>query len=172
MRTLAALPPRQLNLLAIGAIAIAIAIACTAIRAPLAGLRVQRARLAALVAVQAAASTPQAAGGQTAPAPLPSPAAAPTLLALIAAVSGAALDTGVAVASAVPGPERTVAGLRQQTLEIEASGNYVDLLAWITAIEASQPTVGLIRMDMVPAPEAPQRQVRLQLGVYSVGKQS
>lgn len=168
-QTLAAMPARQLNLLALGAILIAAALVWTlAIRAPLANLRQQQVRLAALNATSAVAlAAPMPAA---APAALPAPAAPPSPpspLELIAAVSAGALDAGVTVARAVPGPERTVAGLRQQTLEIEASGGYGDILAWIDGIEAQQPAVGILRLDLRPAEDGPRRLVRLQLAAYS-----
>jgi len=165
-QTLAALPARQLNLLAIGAILIAAALVWTlAIRAPLAKLRQQQVRLATLEATSAvtvAAPIPAAA-----PAALPEPVAPPSPLDLIAAVSAGAHDAGVTVARAVPGPERVVAGLRQQTLEIEASGGYGDILAWLDGIEASQPAVGILRLELRPGEDGPRRQVRLQLAAYS-----
>lgn len=164
--TLAALPARQLNLLAAGAILIAAALVWTlAIRAPLANLRQQQVRLASLDA----SSAITLAGRMPAvtPAALPDPAAPPSPLDLIAAVSAGAQEAGVTVARAVPGPERAVAGLRQQTLEIEASGGYGDILAWLDGIEARQPAVGILRLELRPAEDGPRRQVRLQLAAYS-----
>lgn len=164
-QTLAAMPARQLNLLALGAVLIAAALVwALAIRAPLASLRQQQVRLAALEATSATAAPMPGA----APAALPAPAAPPSPLDLIAAVSAGAQDAGVSVARAVPGPERVVAGLRQQTLEIEASGGYGDILAWLDGIEARQPAVGILRMDLRPAEDRPRRLVRLQLAAYSV----
>jgi hypothetical protein len=195
-RQLVALPARQLNLLAIGTVAVAAALALSAVRAPLAKLRAQQARLAALAAapIPAGQAPLQPAVPKAAP---PKAAPPPTPLALIAAVSAGAQAAGVTVASAVPGPERSVAGMREQTLEVEASGGYAAILDWIGAIEARQPAVGVIRMDLRPAQaEAPidaqagsqagaqnamrnetkdadenaaQRLVKLRLGVYSNG---
>ena len=167
-RSLAAMPARQLNLLAIGAVAIIAALALSAVRAPLANLRAQQARLAALNAAppQFTPSTP------TAPvATAPKPVAMPTPLALIGAVSASARAAGVSVASAVPGAETTVAGLRRQTLDVEASGSYGAILDWIAAIEAEQPAVGVVRLELRPAPDEPRRQVHLQLAAYSTGGQ-
>jgi type II secretory pathway component PulM len=164
-RSLAAMPARQLNLLAIGAVAIVAALAFTAMRAPLANLRVQQARLAALNAAPSFA--PSAPG--LPPAAAPKPVAMPTPLALIAAVSAGAREAGVTVASAVPGTESRVAGLRRQTLDIEASGSYDAIVDWIAAIEAKQPSVGVVRLELRPAAEEPRRQLRLQLAAYSTG---
>lgn len=170
-RSLAALPARQLNLLAIGAIAIAAAMALTAIRAPLAKLRAQQVRLAALSATASTASSSGPGAALHSPAAAPKPAAAPTALALIAAVSAGARENGVTVARAAPGPEREVAGLRQQTLDVDAAGSYADLLRWIAAIEAKQPAVGIVRLELQATPEGMQRLARLRLGAYSAGSQ-
>jgi type II secretory pathway component PulM len=164
-RSLAALPARQLNLLAIGIVAIAAALAWTlAIRAPLATLRLQQARVAALDASRPLAPAP----ALSAPgAPAQAPLAAPTPLDLIAAVSASARDAGLAVGAAAPGPERTIAGLRQQTLDIEASGSYGALVDWMAGIEKNQPTVGITRLSLRPAQEAGRRQAQLQLGIHA-----
>ncbi|WP_036168264.1 GspMb/PilO family protein [Massilia sp. 9096] len=165
-RSLAAMPARQLNLVAVGAVAIVAALALSALRAPLSNLRAQGARLAALKAApQFASSTPPA------PAAPPRPVVMPTPLALIAAVSASARAAGVTVASAVPGAQNTVAGLRRQTLDVEASGGYGAILDWIAAIEAKQPAVGVVRLELKPAPDQPRRQVHLQLAAYSTGSQ-
>ena len=171
---LAAMPARQLNLVAIGAVAIVAALMWTlAIRAPLAALRQQQIRLVSLHAAQANAPLPPpaglpptgspAAGPATALPPLP---AAPAPLALIAAAGASARAAGLTVGGAVPGPERSIAGLRQQTLDIEASGSYGAILEWLDGIEARQPAVGIVRLNLRPAPDEPRRLVQLQLGAY------
>jgi hypothetical protein len=185
---LAAMPARQLNLVAIGAVAIVAALMWTlAIRAPLAALRQQQIRLVSLHAAQANALPPPtglpatglpatgspptglpatgspAAGPATALPPLP---AAPAPLALIAAAGASARAAGLTVGGAVPGLERSIAGLRQQTLDIEASGSYGAILEWLDGIEARQPAVGIVRLNLRPAPDEPRRLVQLQLGAY------
>jgi type II secretory pathway component PulM len=170
--TLAAMPARQLNMLAIGIVAIAVALAWTlALRAPLTALRLQQVRLAGLSAAAAGTgAAPQAAAVSAAA--LQPPPAAPAPLDLIAAVSASARAAGLAVGSAVPGPERSVAGLRQQTLDIEASGDYSAILAWLDDIEARQGAVGITHLELRPAPDEPRRQVQLQLATYGAeGKQ-
>jgi type II secretory pathway component PulM len=164
-QALAALPARQLNLLAIGIVVIAAALAWTlAIRAPLAAMRLQQAQLASLRGSAAGTGvTPVAAA---APADLGAVPAAPAPLDLIAAVSASARDAGLVVAGAVPGPERSVAGLRQQTLDIQASGGYGAILGWLDDIEARQPAVGFTQLSLRPAPEEPRRLLQLQLGAY------
>jgi type II secretory pathway component PulM len=178
--TLAAMPARQLNMLAIGVVAIAAALAWTlALRAPLTALRLQQVRLAGLSATAAAAAAATGTGTGAAPpaalasaAALQPPPAAPAPLDLIAAVSASARAAGLAVGSAVPGPERSVAGLRQQTLDIQASGDYGAILAWLDDIEARQGAVGITHLELRPAPDEPRRQVQLQLATYGAeGKQ-
>jgi len=171
-QALAAMPARQLNLVAAGTIAIVAALLWTfAIRAPLAAMRQQQVQLAALNAARAAAPlpvplSPAAASAGAAVAPPAAPAAAPAPLALIAAVSASARDAGLVVGGAVPGPQRSVAGLRQQTLDIDASGGYGAILDWVADIEARQPAVGFTRLTLRAAPEEPHRLVQLQLAAY------
>ena len=162
---LAAMPARQLNLVAIGALAIVAALMWTlAIRAPLAALRQQQVRLVSLHAAQANAPLPPpAADPATALPPLP---AAPAPLALIAAAGASARAAGLTVGGAVPGAQRSIAGLRQQTLDIEASGSYGAILEWLDGIETRQPAVGIVRLNLRPAPDEPHRLAQLQLGAY------
>lgn len=164
-QALAAMPARQLNLVAIGTVAIVAALMWTlAIRAPLAALRQQQAVLASLRAAQANLPPPLPAAPAAALPPLP---AAPAPLALIAAVGASARTAGLTVGGAVPGAQRSVAGLRQQTLDIEASGSYGAILDWLDGIEARQPAVGIVRLTLRPAQEEARRVVQLQLGAYA-----
>jgi type II secretory pathway component PulM len=166
-QSLAAMPARQLNLIAVGIVAIAVALVWTlAIRAPLAALRLQQAQLASLAASRAAAmpATPTAAAALPPAQEAPEP---PAPLALIAALGASARTAGLSVGGAVPGAERSVAGLHQQTLDIEASGNYGAILAWLDEIEATQPAVGVTRLVLHAAPDEPGRLVQLQLGAYA-----
>jgi len=163
-QALAAMPARQLNLVAIGAVAIVAALMWTlAIRAPLAALRQQQVRLVSLRAAQANAPAPLPAATQTSLPPLP---AAPAPLALIAAAGASARAAGLTVGGAVPGAQRSIAGLRQQTLDIEASGSYGAILEWLDGIEARQPAVGIVRLNLRAVPEEARRLVQLQLGAY------
>jgi len=164
-QALAAMPARQLNLIAVGVVAIAAMLIWTlAIRAPLAALRLQQVQLASLVAAQGGPAAARATG---AAAELPAMPVPPAPLALIAAVSASARDAGLAVGGAVPGPERAVAGLRQQTLDIDASGSYGAILGWLHDIETHQPAVGITRIGLRAAPDEPRRLVQLQLGAYA-----
>lgn len=165
---LAAMPARQLNLLCIGVVAIAAMLAWSAgVRAPLAAWRQQRAAVMALQASNAAMAAtsagiaPLAAAGKPAPQPT-----IPTPLVLIGTVSQGAKLAGVAVSSAAQGAERTVAGLRQQTVDIAATGPYAAIHAWLDDIERTQPAVGIVQLDMQPGDAGAQRKVTLQLAIY------
>lgn len=161
-QSLAAMPARQLNLIAAGLIAIAAALAWTlAIRAPLAALRIQQVQLAALAAANPGNAAPPA---SLTAAPAAAPAPAP--LDLIAAVSASAHANGVTVGSATPGVERSVAGMHLQTLDLEASGSYAAILGWLGAIEADQAAVGFTRLSLRPAQDEA-RTIQLQLGTYA-----
>lgn len=162
-QTLAAMPARQLNMIAIGSVAIVALLVWTlALRAPLAALRQQQARLAGLAAAAPGAVLSTVAG----PVAAPQPPAAPSPLELIAAVGAGARAAGLTLGGAVPGAERNVAGLRQQTLDVDAGGDYGAILGWLDDIEARQPAVGITRLELRPAPDEPRRLVRLQLAAY------
>lgn len=162
---LAALPPRQLNLIAAGVVLIALALAWSVgLRGPLAAHRQQRQALVALEAqVRTAAATaqpPRAAAAAAAPAPAPAP------LALIAAVSRSAARVGVTVSSAAQGAPQDVGGVRLLTVDIAASGSYAAILAWLADIEASQASVGIAQLSLLPDDTGAQRRIALQLAIY------
>lgn len=162
---LAAMPARQLNLVCIGVVAIAAMLAWSAgVRGPLAAWRQQR---AALTALQASAAAMAATRVVAAPAgPVGQPAVPPAPLALIGAVSEGAQLAGVAVSSAAQGAERAVAGLRQQTVDVAAAGPYSAIHAWLDDLERTQPTVGIVQLDLQPGDAGAQRKVTLQLAIY------
>lgn len=171
---LAALPARQLNLMAIGAVCIALALAWSVgLRAPLAAHGKQRKALATLEARAAKASAPLSPSATPVPAPAISaaPLVAPAPLALIAAVSRSASGAGVTVSSAAQGGQQQVAGLRLHTLDIAASGSYAAILAWLADIESSQPTVGIIQLTLSPDDAGDTRRIALQLAIYDTEQQ-
>jgi len=165
---LVALPARQLNLIVGGAVVIVLLLAWTlALRAPLAAYRQHKTTLATMEASGAAALV---APSPSAPAPAITPAAAPPEpVALIAAVSRSATQSGVAVLSAAQGAQRTVAGVRLLTVEIVASGGYGAVLDWLATIERQQPTVGIQRLTVEAAPDTDDRAITLQLVIYDTG---
>ena len=164
---LAALPARQLNLIAIGVVLIALALAWSVgLRAPLAAYRQQGKALAALEARAGTAAPVAAPASAAAPAPLALPLEAPAPLALIAAVSRSAAGAGVTVSSAAQGAQQQVAGLRLHTLDISASGSYGAILAWLADIEASQPAVGIVQLALTPDEAGDRRRIALQLAIY------
>jgi len=165
---LVALPARQLNLIVGGAVVIVLLLAWTlGLRAPLAAYRQHKTALAAMEASGAAAPV---AASPSAPAPAITPAATPPEpVALIAAVSRSATQSGVAVLSAAQGAQRTVAGVRLLTVEIVASGGYGAVLEWLATIERQQPTVGMQRLTVEASPDTDDRAITLQLVIYDIG---
>ncbi|GGX80334.1 hypothetical protein [Pseudoduganella dura] len=168
---LAALPARQLNLLCVGVVAIAAMLAWTAgLRGPLAAYRQQR---AALTALELSAAAVPARGTVPAPAPAHAPAppaAVPAPLVLVAEVSRSARLAGVEVSSAAQGAERSVAGLRQQVIDIAATGGYGDILAWLDDIERTQPAAGIVQLGLHARDGGDgggRRKVTLQLAIYA-----
>jgi len=162
---LAALPARQLNLLAIGMVLIVAALAWSVgLRAPLADHRVQRQALATLVAAPPVPTTPAAAAAALSPARPAAPAPAP--LALIAAVSRSAAQAGVMVSSAAQGAQYPLADLRVHTIDIAASGSYGAITEWLADIEASQPAVGVVQLELQPDAGGERRNIKLQLAIY------
>jgi type II secretory pathway component PulM len=167
---LAALPARQLNLIVGGMLVIALLLAWTlGLRAPLAAYRQDKAALAALEAASAnapVAAPPAAPGAAITPAAAP---VAPDPLALIAAVSHSASQSGVSVSSAAQGVARTVAGVRLITVDIAASGSYAAILDWLAAIEWQQPTVGINALTLEAPEDTDNRSATLQLVIYDTG---
>jgi len=166
---LAALPARQLNLIAVGAVLVALALAWSVgLRGQVAAYRQQSQALAALEArVRAAEATaPPSTSAAAAFAATARPVVAPAPLALIAAVSRSAALAGVTVSSAAQGAQQQVAGLPVLTLDIAASGSYTAILAWLADIEASQPAVGVIQLALTPDESGDKRRIALQLAIY------
>jgi len=165
---LAALPARQLNLLAIGVVLIVAALAWSVgLRAPLAAYRAQQQALATLAAAPPAPPAPAMPGAAADPAPAARPSApAPAPLALIAAVSRSAARAGVVVSSAAQGAHHPLADLRVHDIDITASGSYGAIIDWLADIEASQPAVGVVQLDLRPDAGGERRNVKLQLAIY------
>jgi len=164
---LVALPARQLNLIAIGVVLVALTLAWSVgLRGPLAAYRQQGKTLAALEASARAAAPVAAPPATRAPAASARALEAPAPLALIAAVSRNAARAGVTVSSAAQGAQHEVAGLRVHTLDISASGSYGAILAWLADIEASQPAVGIVQLALAPDDAGDKRRIDLQLAIY------
>lgn len=172
MQTLAALPARQLNLLAVGVVLIAAALAWSVgLRGPLAAYRLQSQTLATLQAAAGAPTPAAAAHPAPAAAVAPQPKPAPAPLVLIGAISRSAARAGVAVSSAAQGAQYQLADLRVHTLDVAASGSYGAILDWLAEIEASQPAVGIVQLKLQPEATGEQRSVKLQLAIYDSGEQ-
>lgn len=169
----AALPARQLHLAGGGLLLIALAsLWFYALRAPLAQLRNMRAEHARLATIN---GDPRLLGAQLAviqsdSAELaralgraPQGAAAPLVMQLISDVGALAARHNVTLHGTSPLPEEKTAGFEQVGIDADASGRYADLLAWIDAMEKSQPNLAIERFSM-RAGAAP-GDVRLKLGV-------
>lgn len=165
---LAALPARQLNLILVGLVLVVAMLAWSlGLRGALAEYRQLKLTLATLEAAGPGPNPP--------PAALPAaPAAdaavvAPAPLALIAAVSHSAAAAGVTVSSAAQGPRLTVGTIVMHTIEIEANGSYDAIVRWLAGIEAGQPAVGVIQLELQPDAAGARRHLRLQLAIYDTG---
>lgn len=174
---LARMPVRQLRLLAAGVVAIvAMATWALAVRAPWMALRTVQARLVATPAAPpASAPTPQVAAPaltQLERAAAARAAGPDSVLGLIGAIDASARRHGVAVTAAQPLPVRTVAGLRELPLDVQASGTYAALQAWLAAIERELPAAALGQIDLRPGVAVNQREARVHVALYLPAAQS
>lgn len=168
---LARMPARQLHLLAAGIVAIAAMGTWTlAVRAPWMTLRTVQARLVATPAAPAsAAAAPRAAAPaltQLERAAAARAAGPDSALGLIGAIDASARRHGVAVTAAQPLPVRTVAGLRELPLDVQASGTYAALQAWLAAIERDLPAAALGQVDLQPGTAANRREAKVHVALY------
>jgi len=166
--TLARMPARQLRLMAGGVLAIALmATWALALRAPWQALRAAQTRLAAAAPVIATVPTPV---------PVPAanasdraaarPAGPTTVLALIGALDASARRNGVAVTATAPLPIRVVAGLSEVPLDVQASGTYAALQAWLADIGREVPTAAVGRIDLLPGSAPDRRAARVHVALY------
>lgn len=164
--TLARMPARQLRLLAGGVLAVALmATWALALRAPWQALSAAQTRLAAAPPVTA-----------TAPVPVPMakapdravarPTGPTTVLALIGALDASARRNGVAVTATAPLPIRVVAGLSEVPLDVQASGTYAALQAWLADIGREVPTAAVGRIDLLPGSAPDKRAARVHVALY------
>lgn len=178
MRLLAAMPARQLHLLGIGLLLVLAASLWTvALRAPLAQLRSVRAeqvRLDAggadptLLAAQLALvdgsikvlSARLGLGGGA------HPAAAQMLVALVGDVNRLALALGVKVTGVTPAQDGQTMVFDQVGFEIEATGSYGALLAWMAAIEGAQGNIAITRVAMQPTKTPGRIHIDLHIAAY------
>jgi len=168
------IPARQLHLLLAGVLLVCAALLWThALRAPLAALRTaqaERTRLengepnAALLAAQlktldaevASLSTELGLG-------VKQPPAAQQLLALSGDISALAAEHHVNLLRADPAASAQTLVFDEIAVDAEASGRYIDLMAWLAAVETARPNVAVLRLDMGSKLDAPADDGRVEL---------
>lgn len=179
------MPARQLHLLLGGALAVVLALLWTVgVRAPLAQLRLQQAektrmalvandpaqlarQLAGLGAQIAALESfldSQAGGARGAKTASEAPEPAQVQLRLIGAVEQAAARHGVQLRGAVPVAARTVAGFKEVSVSIEATGSYQALMAWMA--DADSASLAVVSFALDPGESAAARVVKIRIAAY------
>ena len=176
-RACGAMPARQLHLLGAGLLLILAAGLWTlALRAPLAQLRTVRAeyqRLDAggadprLLAAQLAQldadvdATSRRVGLSSA-----HPAPAQMLVALVGDINRLALAHGIVVNGVTPVQDGQTMVFDQVGFEMDATGTYGALLAWMAAVEAAQANIAIAGFEMQPAKTPGQIDIKLQVAAY------
>jgi Tfp pilus assembly protein PilO len=173
---LARLPPRQLNLLLGGAVAVVFALLWTfGLRAPLAATRIQqteRARLElgagepARAAQQLAVLAAQVGMLERALGQAGTRGRDEIQLRLIGEVDRAARRRQVHLRSAAPGPARNLASFVELPIEVEAAGAYPALVEWMTDIERLPAAPAIVSFDIRPGEAGRPRIIRLRLAAY------
>ena len=177
VRAGAALPARQLHLLGAGLLLVLAAATWTlALRAPLAQVRIVRAehqrlsaggaeprQLAAQLArldadVGALSSRLGMHGAHPAPARM--------LVALVGDVNRLALAHGIAVNGVTPSQAMQTMGFDQVGFELDGTGSYSALLAWMAAVEAAQANIAIAGFDMQPAKTPGQIDIKVRIAAY------
>jgi len=188
IRKAAALPARQLHLAGAGLLLIAgAALWFYALRAPLTALRAVRAeqaqlaqaagdpRLLAAQLAQLAADSRQleqrlGAGSGQASGPALAQASAQTSaqaqVRLVGSLGALAREQGVTVHGVAPAPDEMALGFMRLGFDVDASGPYAALLAWMNAIERSQPNLSIAGFDMRTGTAPGQVAIRIRIAAY------
>jgi len=192
IRKAAALPARQLHMMGAGLLLIVgAALWFYALRAPLTALRAVRteqaqlaltagdpqllaAQLAVLQAdtgtlasrLGAGAGPATAAGAMSANAPANAAAAQPQVR-LIATLGNLAQEQGVSLHGIAPVPDEMALSFIQHGFDAEASGSYASLLAWMSAIERSQPNLAVAGFEMRAADTPGQVAVKIRIAAFA-----
>ena len=188
IRKAAALPARQLHLAGAGLLLIAgAALWFHALRAPLTALRAVRAeqaqlaqaagdpRLLAAQLAQLAADSRQleqrlGAGSGQASGPALAQASAQTSaqaqVRLVGSLGALAREQGVTVHGVAPAPDEMALGFMRLGFDVDASGPYAALLAWMNAIERSQPNLSIAGFDMRTGTAPGQVAIRIRIAAY------
>lgn len=180
IRKAAALPARQLHLAGAGMLLIAGAVLWFhALRAPLTALRAVRAEQAQLAQ---AAGDPRLLAAQLAalaadsreleqrlgagPGPASTQASAQAQVRLVGSLGALAREQGVAVHGVAPAPDEMALGFVRLGFDVDASGPYGALLAWMNAIERSQPNLSIAGFDMRTGTAPGQVAIRIRIAAY------
>jgi len=188
IRKAAALPARQLHLAGAGLLLIAgAALWFYALRAPLTALRAVRTeqaqlaqaagdpRLLAAQLAQLAADSrqlEQRLGAEPGPASGPALAQASTQtpaqaqVRLVGSLGALAREQGVTVHGVAPAPDEMALGFMRLGFDVDASGPYAALLAWMNAIERSQPNLSIAGFDMRTGTAPGQVAIRIRIAAY------
>lgn len=172
-----ALPARQLHLLGGGLLlALAASLWMYGLRAPLAALLVVRAEHQRLAAGGAdprllTAQLAQADGDiQSLSTRLGintvHPAPAQMLVALVGDINRLALAHGVKVDGVTPSMDTQTVVFDQISLQLDATGSYNALLAWMAAIEGAQANIAIPDVEMAPTKTPGQIHVTLRVAAY------
>ncbi|MDQ2822879.1 MAG: type 4a pilus biogenesis protein PilO [Pseudomonadota bacterium] len=176
-KALGALPARQLHLIGGGLLlALAASLWMAGLRAPLTQLRAVRAehqrletggadpRLLAAQLAQLDADVKTVSArlglGDAHPAP------ATMLVTLVGDVNRLALAHGITVNAVTPSQNVQTMVFNQVGFELDASGSYRALLAWMSAIEATQVNIAIAGFDMEPAKTPGQIHIRIRIAAY------
>ena len=176
IRKAAALPARQLHLMGAGALLIAAAaLWFYGLRAPLAGLRAVRAEQAQLTV---AGSDSQVLAAQLAALHtdtqafvkrLGAGAAQPSaqlLVGLMGELGALARAKGVLLHGVTPAPEETTLAFIRIGFNAEVTGSYAGLVAWMGAIERSQPNLSIAGFEMRASKAPGQVDMNIRIAAY------
>jgi Tfp pilus assembly protein PilO len=176
LRKTAGIPVRQLHLMAGGVLLIAAAgLWFYALRAPLAALRTVRAEQATL---QTAAGDPRLLAVQLAALDADTQSLAKRIVGVagrsatqqavgvLGEIDALAQAHGIRLHGTQPTPERQVLSFTEVGFEIEASGSYAQLMAWMQAIEQSPAGLAIGGFDMHAAKTPGQVDIKLRIAAF------
>lgn len=177
VKTLGALPARQLHLIGGGLLLVLAAVLWTyGLRAPLTQLRAVRAEQQRL---EAGGADPRPLAAQLAQLDTEiktlstrlglgatHPAPAKMLLTLMGDVNRLALAHGITVNGVTPSQDVQTMVFDQVGFELDANGSYSALLAWMAAIEATQVNIAIAGFDMEPGKSAGQIHLKIRIAAY------
>lgn len=172
----AALPARQLHLLGGGVLLIAAAALWTyGVKAPLANLRALQAeqlRLGAASADPARLGAQLASLGSDTQALAkrlgagPAQPATQLMVGLIGEIGALARAQGVQLHSAAPLPGQRSLAFEQLGFEVDVTGSYASLLAWMASIERARPNLSVAGFDMRAAKTPGQIDMKIRIAAF------